>query len=355
MNTFDKLRTIGAYKDKLLAGPKAVYIDLTNACNINCNFCWIHSPLIKNKKINKAQFLDIKIIRNILATARKWHTEQIMLSGDGEPTLHPDIRSIINLIKKNRLYLFLATNGTFPAKLLPSICKVNHIYIDLCAPDIETYQQIQSPKNKYLFNRITDNLKTLARCRKNYKIPYLNLAFIINKSNYLKIPQMLEFCQKLGIDEITFRVMEATRHTKSLLLVKNDESNLIKIIGQILKNNYPFVHNLKNIQDGLTNYKKSIFNIKSCYTGWFNLFADFNANAGICCHNENLITGCLKKETIKQVWESKKTHDLRLKCKYAFDINKYPFKNECRWCHWSSENSKTTNEIQKMRDAKKYQ
>ena len=85
-NAKDRLRLLGAWKDKLLSGPKTVYLDINTNCNINCLYCWIHSPLIKNHP--KSQGLDFKIIKDIIDTSCKWDVEEIVISGDGEPTLH---------------------------------------------------------------------------------------------------------------------------------------------------------------------------------------------------------------------------------------------------------------------------
>lgn len=345
----DILRIIGAATDKLLAGSRSIYLDLTTACNINCNFCWIHSPLIKKRVYKKELFLDFNTIKNVIDTASRWKTEEILLSGDGEPTLHPEIKNIINSIKERKVRLFLATNATFPQQLLPSIAKIDYLYVDLCSPDANCFEKFQSPRNKGLYQKVINNLKVLSLNSKRTK-SYLNIAFIINKTNYKEIPRMLEFSEKIRINEMTFRIMEATRYTKELLLTNKDKERLVKIIKDILKQKYNFRHNLKKVHLGLTNYKESPYNITKCLTGWFSLLVDVNKDVGICCHNENLVIGNLKNGSLEKIWQSKKAQRMRLICKHKFDLNKYPFKEECQWCHWHRQNNDIIKEIERLKN-----
>lgn len=354
MNLLDNLRIIGAWKDKVLCGPKSIYIDITTACNINCNFCWIHSSLIKKKYYKKNRYIEFDRLKEIILEISTWKTEEILLSGDGEPTLHPDINRIIDYITEKKIHLFLTTNATFPLNFIPNISRVNYLYINLCAPNEKLYHETQSPRNKFLYSRIIQNLKILSLLNKQYKKPFLNIAFIINKTNYKNIPKMLDFCENLKINQITFRIMEPIKYTQKLLLSENEKNKLIKLIKAILTNKYSFEHNLKDIKEGLIDYKKSVFNIKRCYTGWFNLFVDFNGNVGLCCHNENLIVDNLNNASLKEIWESTHTQKLRLKCKHRFNINVFPFKNECNWCHWNKENTRISDEIKKIQDVKSY-
>lgn len=344
----NKLGTIGAAKDKLLCGPTSIYFDITTACNINCNFCWIHSPLLGKKPYRKHLSLDLKTIKHVIDTACEWKSEDIFLSGDGEPTLHPQIKKIIEYVKEKGIRLYLATNATFQKDLLSTIAKVDYLYINLCSPDEASYRKFQAPHSKGLHFRVTNNLKVLAALQKKHRGPFLNIAFIINKTNYAVIPQMLNYCDNIGINEVTFRVIETTPGTEKIALSQTDKNKLKDIVKKTLGIKRLFAHNLGVIHQALENYESSEFNIQRCYSGWFSILVDFNKNIGLCCHNENLIVGSLKKSSLKDIWESKKTQQLRLQCKYAFNKRQPPFKDECNWCHWYRENLKVQELIKKF-------
>ncbi|MCF7873769.1 MAG: radical SAM protein [Candidatus Omnitrophica bacterium] len=341
----DKLRILGAAKDKLLAGPKSIYIDINTNCNLNCNYCWIHSPLVKKPLYKKPLQLELSDIIKITKEADRWNAGEIVISGDGEPTLHPNFKKIVKYLTRKPRKIYLTTNATFKKDLLSSVAKINYLYITLSAPSQKLYNQIQSPKNSNIYQQVIRNIKILTQLRDKYNKPYINLAYIVNSTNFRKIPEMLKLAEELKIDKINFRIMEPTKYTKKLLLSKEQKLKLIKIISQLLNKKFSFQHNLSEIKNGLTNPKQSPYHIKQCFTGWFNLFIDFNKKVGLCCHNEKLIIGDLKKESLEKIWQSKKAQKLRLRCKYEFDIKKAPFKGECEWCHWYKQNQKIYEQI----------
>jgi len=81
---------------------KKIYIEITNACNLNCSFC------IKNKrKINYMTIEDYKYIINKI----KGYTKEIYLHVLGEPLLHPDIIKFIEYASNEGLMVNITTNG----------------------------------------------------------------------------------------------------------------------------------------------------------------------------------------------------------------------------------------------------
>lgn len=80
---------------------KRVYLEITNACNLNCSFC-------RQNKGNS--FIDINTIENYLLQIKEI-TSYIYLHVLGEPLLHKDIEEILSLLDKYDFKLQLVTNG----------------------------------------------------------------------------------------------------------------------------------------------------------------------------------------------------------------------------------------------------
>lgn len=81
---------------------KKVYIEITNNCSLNCDFC------IKNKRPNKFMSKDeFQIILDKL----QGYTKYLYLHVLGEPLIHPLINDFINLAIKNNYYVNITTNG----------------------------------------------------------------------------------------------------------------------------------------------------------------------------------------------------------------------------------------------------
>ncbi|BCN32921.1 radical SAM/SPASM domain-containing protein [Anaeromicropila herbilytica] len=82
---------------------KRIYIEITNICNLNCSFC---PPLERDKSIMSIQNFET-IIEKV-----KPFTDYVYLHVKGEPLLHKDLATILELCGKHKLYANITTNGT---------------------------------------------------------------------------------------------------------------------------------------------------------------------------------------------------------------------------------------------------
>lgn len=114
---------------------KKIYIEITNACNLNCSFC------IKNKrKINYLNKEEFKTIINKI----KNYTDEIYMHILGEPLMHPNIVDFINYASNNGLLVNITTNGYLIEKIKDSnnIHRLNisiHSFNEAYKKDLLTY------------------------------------------------------------------------------------------------------------------------------------------------------------------------------------------------------------------------
>lgn len=87
---------------------KKVYIEITNICNLNCDFCpkTTRTPEITTKE----KFLHI--IKSV-----KPYTDHIYLHLLGEPTMHPELEDYLHISEEHGLKVNLTTNGTLIHKV----------------------------------------------------------------------------------------------------------------------------------------------------------------------------------------------------------------------------------------------
>lgn len=82
---------------------KKVYIEITNVCNLSCNFC----PKTKRKLMFMDEDGFTKVIKSI-----KPYTDYVYFHLMGEPFLNPKLSEFLEVCNENRLKVNITTNGT---------------------------------------------------------------------------------------------------------------------------------------------------------------------------------------------------------------------------------------------------
>ncbi len=149
---------------------KKIYIEITNNCNLECDFC------IKSKRNKKYMHLDeyeviLKKIKN--------YTKYLYLHVEGEPLMHPLINEFIDIGSKN-FYINITTNGYLIKRILNNH-NIRQINISLHSYD----EKYMISLEKYLDNiiEVINNLKSDT---------YFALRFWVNNKNNEKIIKYLE-------------------------------------------------------------------------------------------------------------------------------------------------------------------
>lgn len=94
---------------------KKVYIEVTNVCNLQCNFC----P--KTKRTSK--FISVDEFRHIIEEISPY-TDYIYLHIMGEPLLHKNLKDFIELAGEKSIKVNLTTNGTLLNKEMDYLLKL---------------------------------------------------------------------------------------------------------------------------------------------------------------------------------------------------------------------------------------
>lgn len=82
---------------------KKVYVEITNVCNLSCNFCPKTTRKLKFMEREEFQFIISKI---------KPYTDYIYFHLMGEPFLNRELRAFLEISKENQLKVNITTNGT---------------------------------------------------------------------------------------------------------------------------------------------------------------------------------------------------------------------------------------------------
>ncbi len=82
---------------------KKVYIEITNICNLSCNFC--------PKTSRKLKFMDKESFEHIIKNIKPY-TDHVYFHLMGEPFLNKGIEHFLETSKENQLKVNITTNGT---------------------------------------------------------------------------------------------------------------------------------------------------------------------------------------------------------------------------------------------------
>ena len=104
------LKAVFDYQNQLFKKPKLTYLflELTNACNLNCIHCGSDCSTLKKT------FLNYQLISDLLnEVAENYNPREIMICiTGGEPLLHSDLEKIIKLAKEKGFLVGMTTNAT---------------------------------------------------------------------------------------------------------------------------------------------------------------------------------------------------------------------------------------------------
>jgi pyruvate formate lyase activating enzyme len=177
----------GFQKASLLDFPgKIAAIIFTRGCNFRCPYC--HNPEL----VDPAQFsdsLDKEQIIRFLAT-RIAKLQGIVVTG-GEPTIHPDLPSLLEELKQFGFSIKLDTNGSNPI-LLKTL--FDRGLVDYCAMDVKT--TIASyPKNTSTTvdpRRIIESIEIIQSSRIAHEFRTTYVDSLLSSEDVLAIGKMIK-------------------------------------------------------------------------------------------------------------------------------------------------------------------
>ena len=154
-------RIAGARDRQVYIGPEVVTVEITNSCNLNCRYCWIHAPGNPHHS-EQGLFSPWEKFLKVVCDCVDLNVDEMYISAAGEPTIHPLFRDMMRHLEKQPLYVKLLTNGTFPVDYCQDVMRADHVVINLSAVDRQQYHELQGQD---LFDRVMANIEHLVALR----------------------------------------------------------------------------------------------------------------------------------------------------------------------------------------------
>jgi radical SAM protein with 4Fe4S-binding SPASM domain len=185
----------GLLLQRIESGVKNLYIEPTNACNLNCRTC------IRNTWEASVGFFDINLFRKLIRELEGVKSlEKISFWGFGEPLLHPDIAEMVALASGIGVKTQMITNA-----LLLDEVKARELVragLDSLVVSIDgtTEATVAAVRPGASLQLIKENIAGLRRIRKEKpeRTPEIGVEFVAMKSNIKELENLRPVALDLG-------------------------------------------------------------------------------------------------------------------------------------------------------------
>lgn len=203
----DRLQTLKAGN---MPSPVNLEIDLSNRCNLGCEWChfaYTHTrgPLAgKQDKPDNAipggDMMGSEMIDRIVEQAWLCGVRSITWTGGGEPTLHPQFEKALMGAYSRGISQGVYTNGTMidvsKANIIKGFC--SWVYVSMDEPTRSSYERTKGPG----FEKACNGTRLLVATPGKATV---GVGFMIHQRNYMQVEKMISLGEDLQADYIQFR------------------------------------------------------------------------------------------------------------------------------------------------------
>jgi len=185
-------------------GPETIHIDVTNSCNTNCITCWDHSPLLDRPRPAewKRRRVEPEAVEALLDdVAGLGGLRAVILSGMGDPLVHPDIYRLIEAVKSRGLHLTIITNliPADPARIVA--LEVDQLLIGIHAASEAAYRAFHPSFRGDEWSRLHAALERFAAAGRRYKHVH-----VICRPNAEELVAMVDQAARYRAAQLNFKL-----------------------------------------------------------------------------------------------------------------------------------------------------
>jgi len=327
-------------KTRPFCGPLWVQIGVSNRCNYRCLMCWDHPSFVSREdpypdpaasrfyrehpEVDRSSALmGLELFRETVEDLHALGTRRVDLVGRGEPFLNRELVPMVSLVKRNRMYCNISTNGSLlNREILETLQRegLDQLVVSLNAGTPDTYGKIHTAQSGAAFSRIRASLLQLReiKSRKGARKPFLTLSFVLFKPNYQEIGSMLATAREVGAQQVIFKHAVVYPGISFLDLSDAEKTLLDQELMDLEKQALRWGIDLK-LDPPIGSYRhqaagplspREIYAKIPCYIGW--LFSLVTADGTVlpCCHCYSSM-GNIRDGSFGRIWRSPSYRDFR--------------------------------------------
>lgn len=171
----------------------SVELEMTNACNLRCLYCYSDACDAKEDELTHAQIMDAAVQAHDLG-ARK-----IVILGGGEPCVYPDLRGLITGVRDLECSVELFTNGTLIDASLARFLYEHRVSVVIKRNSASAHVQDFLAGTPGAFERIQRGIACLQAEGYPDTEHGMGMQTIICRQNLLEIPDLWRWARVKGI------------------------------------------------------------------------------------------------------------------------------------------------------------
>ncbi len=279
------------------AFPTRVRFDLTNACNLRCDFCFR-----KHFESNDRSLLlpeDIDRLDKILYMAK-----YISLSQKSEAFASPHIVAILERLKRYNAVISVNTNGQLMNQQVCEALIRSHVQFVSLSVHLFDEQSYEACYKGGSFQRLVENINLLNRLKEQTQslLPRLRISYVLRMDTLQGLDDAIEFVKKYEIQEgiqllMFYRIVEDDKkyeiNLKDKTIQNKIQAFLKKAASEGILVNASFDVDSDMVQDDGTSY--------NCFDPWESI--NVNPNGDVTpCSIASAIMGNIRETDIMDIW-----------------------------------------------------
>ena len=302
-------------------GPFYAQIDLTRRCNLRCLCCRYHSNVVNIPSPGDKTISDISLgqFKKVCTELKSMGTPEIILTGEGEPLLHPHLTDMISFAKDKGMRVTLITNGTLlDEKIIRFFIEapLDKLKVSLWASSLQNYEQNYPGTNPAYFKKVVEELKQLSdmKKRQNNNLPVIVLHQPINIYNFKNIDATVDIAHQAGTDLLAFSCLWTGWGEASSFALPPEEEKVLILSLRRMKKRLKALSINHNIDEVLLRYRtgEAIHKKLPCYVGWYSLRVKVDGTI-LPCTRCQVSLGSLGEKSLREIWNAQPFREFRKK------------------------------------------
>lgn len=192
------------YKSDKSFRPKTINLAYDRSCNLACPSC--RHDIVMSDSATRA--INVQYAESLIAQFNG-DIEELYITGSGDPFASRHYWDLLTgpLLKKyEQIKLRIHTNAQlFTARRWEKIShlgqRISTLEVSIDGASKETYELNRHPGK---WEPLMENMEMIAQLRQAKKIPFLKLAFVVQKNNWREMEQFVEMGRRWNVDSIFF-------------------------------------------------------------------------------------------------------------------------------------------------------